>query len=152
VAARSKAWTVFALSNTGIVGSNLTCTDVSVRLFCVYIVLCVGNGLATGWSSVQGVLPTVYRIKKLKKRPRSNKGLWSHRQIDTYTDSIHYYKTVPSRGSSVGKATIYGMDDRGVGVRVPVRTRIFSSPRRPDRLRGPPSLLSNGYRGIFPQG
>jgi hypothetical protein len=38
-----------------------------VRLFCVCVVLCVGRGLATRWSPVQGVLPTVYRIKKLKK-------------------------------------------------------------------------------------
>jgi hypothetical protein len=46
-----------------------------VHLFCVCVVLCVGRGLATGLSPVQGVLPTVYRIKKLKKRPRFNKGL-----------------------------------------------------------------------------
>jgi hypothetical protein len=39
------------------------------------------------------------------------------------------------------------LDDRGVGVRVPIGSRIFSSPRRPDRFWGPPSLLSNGYRG-----
>jgi hypothetical protein len=47
----------------------------SVCLFCVCVVLCAGSGLATGWSPVQGVLPTMYRIKKLKKRPRS-KWLW----------------------------------------------------------------------------
>jgi hypothetical protein len=42
-------------------------------------------------------------------------------------------------------ATGYGLDDRGVGGRVPVRSRIFSSPRRPDRLCGPPSrTLSSG--------
>jgi hypothetical protein len=50
------------------------------------------------------------------------------------------------RDSEVGIATGYGLADRGVGVRVPVDSRIFSSPRRPDRLWGPPSLLSNGYR------
>jgi hypothetical protein len=43
----------------------------------------------------------------------------------------------------------YGLDGRGVGVRVPVGSRIFSSPRRPDRFWGPPSLLSIGYRGSF---
>jgi hypothetical protein len=49
VAARSKAWTVFACSNTGIVGSNPTRgMDVCVRLFCVCVVLCVGSGLAMG--------------------------------------------------------------------------------------------------------
>jgi hypothetical protein len=38
------------------------------------------------------------------------------------------------RNSVVGIATGYGLDDRGVEVRVPVGSRIFSSPRRPDRL------------------
>jgi hypothetical protein len=38
---------------------------------------------------------------------------------------------------------------RRVRLRVPVGSRIFSSPRRPDRLWGPPSLLSNGYRGLL---
>jgi hypothetical protein len=32
--------------------------DVCVRLFCVYVVLFVGNGLTSGWSFVQEVLPT----------------------------------------------------------------------------------------------
>jgi hypothetical protein len=41
-------------------------------------------------------------------------------------------------------ATGYGLDDRGVVVRVPVGSRIFSSPRWPDRLWSPPSLLFNG--------
>jgi hypothetical protein len=52
------------------------------------------------------------------------------------------------RDSSVGIATRYGLDDRGVGVRDPVGSRIFSSPRRRDRLWGPPNLLFNGYRGV----
>jgi hypothetical protein len=76
VAARSKAWTVFARSNAGIVGSNTAQgMDVCVRLFCVCVVLCVGSGLKSGWSLVKGVLPTVYRIKILKNWPRSNKQL-----------------------------------------------------------------------------
>jgi hypothetical protein len=57
-----------------------------------------------------------------------------------------------SRNSAVGIATGYGLDDRGVVVRVPAGSRIFSSPRRPVRLWGSPSLLSNGYWGLFPRG
>jgi hypothetical protein len=39
-----------------------------------------------------------------------------------------------SQDSAVGIATCYGLDDRGVGVPVPVGSRIFSSLLRPDRL------------------
>jgi hypothetical protein len=57
VAVRCKAWTVFARSNAGIAGSNPTQSmDVCLRLFCA----CVGSSPVTGWSPVQGVLPTVY--------------------------------------------------------------------------------------------
>jgi hypothetical protein len=38
-------------------------------------------------------------------------------------------------------ATGYRLDDRGIGVRIPVGSRIFSSLRRPDRLWDPPNLL-----------
>jgi hypothetical protein len=50
------------------------------------------------------------------------------------------------RDSVVDIPTGYGLHDRGVGVRVPVVSRIFPS-RHPDRLWGPPSHLSNLYRG-----
>jgi hypothetical protein len=60
MAALSKAWTVVARSNSGVVSSNSARgMDVYVRLFCVCVVVCVGTGLATDWSRVQGVLPSV---------------------------------------------------------------------------------------------
>jgi hypothetical protein len=50
---------------------------------------------------------------------------------------------------AVGIATGYGLDDRGVGVRVPVESRLFfTSPYRPDRLWSPRNLLSNRYCGL----
>jgi hypothetical protein len=57
-----------------------------------------------------------------------------------------------SLDSAVGIATGYGLDDQGVGVRVPIGERIFSYPSSPDRLWRPPNLLSNGYRWLFPGG
>jgi hypothetical protein len=75
VAARSKTWTVFARSNTGVMDSNPTKgMDVCVRLFCAYVVLCVGRGLATGWSPVQGVLPTVYGLRNWNSGQGPTKG------------------------------------------------------------------------------
>jgi hypothetical protein len=57
----TKAWTVFASSDAGAVGSNPTQgMDVwCMCLFCVCVALCLGSGLVTGWSLVQGVLPSV---------------------------------------------------------------------------------------------
>jgi hypothetical protein len=46
----------------------------------------------------------------------------------------------------------YGLDDQGVGFRVPMEERIFSSPCCPGRHCDPLSLLSNGYRGLFTRG
>jgi hypothetical protein len=48
--------------------------------------------------------------------------------------------------SAVGIATGYGLDGRGVGIRVLLGARIFSYTRRPDQLWGPPSLLSLGVK------
>jgi hypothetical protein len=53
---------------------------------------------------------------------------------------------VKSRGSVVGIATGYGLEDVEVGVRVSVVLRIFTSPRRPDWLWSRLNILFNGYR------
>jgi hypothetical protein len=48
----------------------------SVCVYSVFVLFCVYVA-ALRWAEppVQGILPTVCRIKKLKKRPRSNRGL-----------------------------------------------------------------------------
>jgi hypothetical protein len=55
-----------------------------------------------------------------------------------------------SRASVVDIATGYGLDDTGVGIRVPVGSRILSFPRCPGLLCGPPSHLTNGTGCSFP--
>jgi hypothetical protein len=57
---------------------------------------------------------------------------------------------VNSRDSVVGIATGCGLDDRGVGVRVLVGARIFTSPWRPDM--GSTQLSMQGTGGSFPGG
>jgi hypothetical protein len=70
--------------------------------------------------------------------------------IRAYYYIILFYNR--SRDSVVGIATGYELDDRGIGVLDPIGSKIFSSPRCPDRLWGSPNLLSNGYWGLFPLG
>jgi hypothetical protein len=55
-------------------------------------------------------------------------------ELDLIVNLKLYVSAGRSRDSVVAIATSYGLDDRGVGVRVPVGSRIFSSPTRPDRL------------------
>jgi hypothetical protein len=62
-------------------------------------------------------------------------------------DVAAYFKVISSHFGIAQSG--YGLDDRGVGVRVPVGSRIFTSRSRPDRLWSPHSLLSNGYRTEF---
>jgi hypothetical protein len=46
---------------------------VCMRLFCVYVVLCLGRGLAASRSPVQGVLPSVNMIMKVRNQPYAPK-------------------------------------------------------------------------------
>jgi hypothetical protein len=47
-----------------------------VYMFSCVCVACLGRGLATSWSPVQGVLPPVYRLGNWnKKRPRPTRAV-----------------------------------------------------------------------------
>jgi hypothetical protein len=64
-----------ARSNAGIVGSNPTHgMDVCVCVYSLFVLSCVGSGLAMDWSLVQGTL-LCKKITRLKKRPGPNEGL-----------------------------------------------------------------------------
>jgi hypothetical protein len=67
---------------------------------------------------------------------------WTQDNITSQTDPYFALLQLEVR-------TGYGLDDREVGVRVSVGARFFFSPRGPDRLWGPPSLISNGYWWLF---
>jgi hypothetical protein len=66
VAEWSKAWTVLARLDAGIVGSNPTRgmnVYVYVYVYSMFVLSCVDRGLAMSWSLVQGVLPTVLNLR-----------------------------------------------------------------------------------------
>jgi hypothetical protein len=57
------------------------------------------------------------------------------------TDTATSYQTMPgfnaitgSRNSAVGMETGYGLNERGVGIRVPVEIIFYFPPRRPCRF------------------
>jgi hypothetical protein len=50
-------------------GSWVSIPPEALMSVCVYALLCVGRGLATGWSPLQGVVPAVYKIKSKESSP-----------------------------------------------------------------------------------
>jgi hypothetical protein len=65
-----------------------------------------------------------------------------------YTKFCEYMNWTRSRDSIVGIATSYRLDNRGVGVRVPVGSRIFSTSSRPvlGSIQWVPGALSLGVK------
>jgi hypothetical protein len=89
-------------------------------------------------------------INNLATRSKNTNIRDLYRRINEFKKSYQLINV--NQDSVVGIVTGCRLDDGGVGVRVPVESRIFFSPRPPDRLWGPPSLLSNGYQELFPWG
>jgi hypothetical protein len=76
VAKQSKAWTVFTCQTLWSwvrIPLRAWMFGVYMCLFCLCAVLCLGRGLATSWSLVQGVLPIVNRSGNWKEA-RAHKG------------------------------------------------------------------------------
>jgi hypothetical protein len=65
---------------------------------------------------------------------------------------MHVVSNATSRGRVVGIGSGYGLNDVGVGVRVPGTLRILTSPYRLDRPWCSRIFLSNGYRELFSRG
>jgi hypothetical protein len=66
VAVRSKARNAFTPQTLGSWVWIPFVAWMSVCVYSVFVLSCVGSGLATGWSPVQGVLPTVSKIQTLE--------------------------------------------------------------------------------------
>jgi hypothetical protein len=67
--------------------------NVYMRLFCVYVVVYEGSRFQAGWSPIQGVLPTVYRITKLKNLSGTRNG--ACRAMDEWMCDVPCFFTVP---------------------------------------------------------
>jgi hypothetical protein len=66
-------------------------------------------------------------------------------------NSSKVFRKRVSRDSAAGITTGYWLDDRGIGVRVPVGLKIFTSSCRPNRLWSPPKTsYPMGTGGSFP--
>jgi hypothetical protein len=104
---------------------------------------------------VIGSCETLLRIRTARRYIREDGNLTT--DVRTFNPALTrflkiMYMKCKSCSCAVGIATSYGLDDRGVGVRVPIGSRIFASPYQPFRLGCPLSLLSSGYQGLFPGG
>jgi hypothetical protein len=78
-----------------------------VRVYSVCVVLCVGRGLATDLSPVQGVLRTVNRTKKLKSCQNPTEGCKTiDKQRDRTTFSLQFLPKLVTLYNSTIKRTL----------------------------------------------
>jgi hypothetical protein len=69
--------------------------DVCVHLFCVCVVLSLGRGLATSWSPVQGVLPSVKWSWNWENVPYAPKWKREEEEKEIRTENRSAWKIVP---------------------------------------------------------
>jgi hypothetical protein len=103
--------------------------------------------------ALRGLQTEIWRCTQVNITISTNMN-WRHGHSQTTTTKLHLItvifmsslKHTDSRDYAVSIATGYRLDDRGVGVRVPVGQKcLFPTSSKP-------SLLSHGYRGLFPRG
>jgi hypothetical protein len=71
VAARCKAWTIFARSNTGVVGSMPFEAWMFVCVYSVFVLFCVGSGFEEGWSTrSESPIDSLYDYEIVKQRAK----------------------------------------------------------------------------------
>jgi hypothetical protein len=80
--------------------------DVCIRLFCV----CAGSDHATGWSPVQAVLPTVYRINwKIGQGPTNGCRaviMWRVWGLYPYPSRVSYTSVICSGSSDTNLSRV----------------------------------------------
>jgi hypothetical protein len=102
-----------------------------------------GSFVQTGVVQELNVWAVVIDCNCTRSANKSNHQIQNPLLLVTLTHNTWQYIT------STEFRTGYRLDGRGS---IPDREKIFISiPQRPDRLYGPPSLLHNGYRRLFPR-
>jgi hypothetical protein len=96
------------------------------------------------------MLETSKSVRITRQTERNNLHLWEVRiKLSLY---LIKYDDPKEPRSVVGIATAYGLDNRGIEIRVRIRSRIFISPCHPDRFWDPTNILANGHRVLFLRG
>jgi hypothetical protein len=141
--------------------------DIHKEMYSVYGGECLSRKAVHNWVEKRGkcfadddeVETEVWKWLRQESKDFYAAGCGMCREINIFSRFVYHmcYVLYPfvtclgSQDSVVSTAAGYGLDDRGVGVRVPLGSKIYFSPCRPDRLWGPPNLLANGYGGLFPR-
>jgi hypothetical protein len=114
--------------------------------------------IATGYDVEVTLRPTVSRQVSLGVRPPSaTRDQFFFLLEIFFRQSWVWYFVAPSltRGRVCNLLLLLvlaRLNNRGVGVRIPVGPIISTSSYRPDRLWGLPNLLSNGYQRFYSRG